>query len=475
MTSWIKISDRARKWWVLAAMASCISMIFRIGDMYGHRKIFSIGMITFAVSSALCGMSESGSWFIAARFLQGIGGALIIPTAPSMLAPAFPADQQGKAFGYYVSIGAFFLSLGPIVGGFFTQFLSWRYVFWINIPIAAIGLFLTFLSVPKSAKRDESFDFLGFITIAIGVSCIVVGLMQGSDWGWTYWLVPTLIICGIFLILALALFDREVKDPFLDFRLFREKSYVAANSVVFATQMMLMVSIFWSIYFQTVLGYSPSVAGFYSMLSNCPVILFSHFACRLSDRFGPKLPIVIGFCLAIFGVSWFIAVPTPPSPLLLLPFIVPFGCGIPLILLPSFMLIMSRVPPHKRGIAVGINMTIRQFGATLGMAVFGQVFLSLQNHWFGIKLQGDPMTEGLDPRTFEGLLAHADPAIQAMNALPEPIAKKVYDGFLSTYISSSTAINYLSLAFAVCGLICVIFLIKWGKSKPIQSSSPPSK
>ncbi|MBS3904929.1 MAG: MFS transporter [Simkania sp.] len=503
ISSRFNITDRTRKWWVLAAMSTCISMIFidqtilpvtipsitkelaiselviqwilnsyllaltifvlaggRLGDIFGHRKIATIGIILFALSSALCGFSTSGLWLIIARFLQGIGGALIVPTMPAILTASFPNDQQGKALGYYVSIGAFFLSIGPVLGGLLTQYFSWRYVFWINLPIAAIGLFLTWISTPKSPTKEETFDFLGFFTIVFGISCIVMGLMQGEAWGWSQWPVPTMIAVGALLIFILAFFDRKVKDPFIDFSLFKEPSYVVPAGIVFIVQFMLMVGVFWSIYFQTVLNYSPSVAGFWSMISSCPVIVFSHLAGHLSDRFGQKLPIMLGFLLAIFGLTWFVCVPTPSTPLLLLPFILPFGCGIPLILIPSGTLIMSSLPPLKRGVAIGMNSTLRQFSATLGLAVYGQILLSTQTRWFKDKLLADPSTTHLDPTEFEGLLAHAKPAIKALNALPADIAQTVSHDFLTTYISASTLVNAIGLSVAVIGLALVIFLMK---------------
>ncbi len=505
----IKIDEKKRKWWVLAAMSSCCSVIFldqsvmpvalptihrefamselgmqwiinsyllalttlvlaggRLGDMLGHRKIFTIGMLIFGIASIFCGFSYSTEWLIMGRVLQGIGGSLIIPTAPAMLAPAFPHNQQGRAFGLYIGIGALFLSLGPIVGGVFTQYLNWRYIFWVNIPIIILGLLLTYICVHKSPQRkDESFDYLGFFTTAFGIVCIVMGIMQGSDWGWTHWSVPTLIFTGIFLILALALFDRDVKDPFIDYRLFRDMSYIAGNCCVFITQFLLMLTIFWAIYFQATLHYSPSFAGLWSMIASCPVLFFSHVAGYLADRFGPKLPILLGFFLIAIGITWFVLVPTPPTPWYLLPFTLCFGSGVTMVMLPSFTLSMMTVPPYKRGIASGINNTLRQFSSTLGLAAFGQIFLSLQVHLFQKRLLSDDATASLDPLSFDGLLVHSQSATQAFNALSAPVAEKVYSSYFSTYVLSSNIINVFGIGLAILGFLCAFLLIKWGRYK----------
>ena len=502
-----------RKWWVLSAMACSISMIFidqsimpvtlptiqkefhiselglqwlinaylltltafvlaggRLGDMLGHRRIFCIGMFIFTIASLFCGFSRSAEWFILSRGLQGVGGALILPTAPAMLSSAFPLEQQGRAFGFYISIGAFFLSIGPMIGGLLTQFLNWRYVFWINIPIAILGLTLTFIHLPKSETRDETFDYLGFVTNALGVTCVIVGLMQGKEWGWTSWEVPTLIFTGLFLILALALFDRDVKDPFIDFNLFRNKSYVAANCCVFAIQFLLMLTIFWAVYFQTVLHYTPSFAGLWSMISTTPVMFFGQLSGYLSDKFGPKIPIISGFICIILGISWFVLIPVPSTPWQLLPLALLFGSGVPMVLLPSFTLAMTTVPQHKRGVAVGINSTLRQFSATLGMAVFGQIFLNLHSHLFTKELANNPITSNVNSSSFEGLLSSSEPALEALQALPSQVQDKVYSEYLFSYITSSTILNTLGIAIALTGLFLAFFLINWGKYASLHRS-----
>lgn len=205
--------------------------------------------------------------------------------------------------------------------------------------------------------------------------------MQGESWGWKGWQVPSLIVLGIALIAVLIIFDRNVKDPFIDFSLFKHREYIAANTCVFITQFMLILVVFWAIYFQTVLGYSPSFAGLWAMIANSPLIFFSHISGYLSDKFGSKLPVLCGFLLVTLGISWFVLTPSPATPWLLIPMVILFGCGIPMIFLPCLTLSLTHVPEHKRGIAMGINTTLRQFGATLGLALLGQIFLNLQQQF----------------------------------------------------------------------------------------------
>lgn len=417
------ISSRSRKWWVLAAMTGSNALIFldqsvlpvalptiqhelvlseltvqwtiniyllvlttfalaggRIGDILGHRKIFTIGLLLFGFASALCALSQNSGIFLASRALQGFGGALLIPTAPAILSKMFPSDQQGKVFGLYLSVGAFFLSVGPVVGGMLTQYLSWRYVFWINLPIAAAGLILTFMSVPRSAKKIEAFDCIGFLSIILGVGGIIIALMQGKYWGWTSWPILSMGFGGLFLLAMLVLIEGKTKNPFIDFSLFHRHSYTTANLSLFCIQFILMLTVFWAIYFQKILGYSPSLAGIWSMVASSPVMFVGALSGHLFDRYGGKLPIVLGFCLVAFAILWFVIVPVPSSPWLLLPIVLPFGCGVPMIIIPCFTLFLTEIPNHKKGVAIGMSTTFRQFGSTAGMAVFGAFFVSKLDH-----------------------------------------------------------------------------------------------
>ena len=401
--------------------------------------------------------------------MQGAGGALIIPTASPILLSSFPTEQKGKIFGIYISIGAFFLALGPITGGLITQYLNWRYIFWINVPIIIFGLLLTYLFVPKSEKRDESFDFLGFFTTAFGISLLIVGLMQGKEWGWTYWPVPAMIILGILLLLALAIFDRDVKDPFIDFNLFRDRGYLGATLCVFTTQAMIALTIFWAVYFQTVLHYSPSFAGLWAMIANIPVILFSNIGGYLYDRFGPKLPVVLGYFLSITGIVWFVFVPTRSTPMLLFPVVFLFGCGIPMIFLPCTTFSMSIVPPNKKGVVMGMNMTVRQFGATLGLAIFGQIYMTFHGHFFASHMAEDPATATLNPKTFEGILAQSKLSSAVLKNLPPDVAAKISSDYLHASVSSTQIVNLCGALLTIGGLICAFFLLRWGKYESIKT------
>lgn len=497
------ITEKNRKWWILAAMTSTISMIFiditvlpvalptiqkllnfsdlalqwivncytltltilvlaggRLSDIFGPKKIFCYGVSLFAIASALCGVSYSDWWFISSRVLQGIGGALLLPSTATITLAAFPLKERGKAMGISISVGSVFLSIGPFIGGLLTEYLSWRYVFWINLPIAAIGLILALYSVPKSEKKREKFDYFGFWTMSIGISALVIALMQARDWGWTSPLTLTLTFIGFLLILFLILFDRKVEDPFIDFKLFNNRNFAGCVFSMFCTQFIVMITVFWVIYFQIGLGYSPVRSGMLNLLANIPMMVVAPIGGHLLDRYGPKLPIAIGYFLVIVSFVWFLQVLHLKSMPMLLSAVIPFGCGIPLIFSPCFTAALSEVPDGKRGMTAGLVTMIRQFGATIGLAVFGALFLYFQNSRFVTALHQNPETQNLDPNQFEGLLAGAEPAVQALSSLPTPIQEHISSADLSSYIFAFSKINLLAVVIAAIALIVSLILIK---------------
>ena len=504
-----KIEEKNQKWWIFAAMTSVVSMIFidvsvlpvalptiqrslglsdlglywilngytlalavfilaggRMGDRYGHRWVFLYGLFFFTLGSILCGLSQGEAWFISSRILQGLGGALLIPTSAATLFNAFPAPQRGKAMGLYISVGTVFLSVGPFIGGIFTQYFTWRLIFWINIPIAILGFILTLLVVPKSkGNRSHPFDFIGFFAASLAISALTVAIMQVKKWGWfSPWTIG-LIILALFLFILLFAVDRTAEDPYIDFSLFKNRNFLGAIAAIFCTQFVLMVTIFWSIYFQTVFHFSPSQAGTLSLISNAPLILAAPLGGHLLDRHGPRVPILIGFFLVTGSLFWFLLNLQERSVPILLSALIPFGCGIPMILTPSFATALGEIPPERRGLASGTSSMIRQIGSTLGLALFGTLFLEVNLSQFGQILRTNVQTQTLDPTRFQGLLSQTPTAVQALQPFSSKTQAFISKSFLHSYINGFWAINMLAAVIALVGGILAFILIK-KRTKP---------
>ncbi len=492
-----------KKWWVLVAMTSSISMIFlditvlpvalptiernlgisqiglqwvlnaytlaltifvlaggKLADKLGHRFTFCVGVLTFALTSALCGLSSEEVGFVLSRFLQGIGGALLIPSTAAIITDSFPPHQRGQAMGIYVGIGSLFLAIGPFIGGLLAQYLSWRFVFWINLPVALIGYALTMIFVPRSEKKKEPFDFWGFLLFSVAITLVVIPLMQMREWGWSsaWTLVP--LFSGCLLLTLFACVDRKITHPYVDFSLFRSRLFVGCLAAAFCAQFIVMATVFWSLFFQNALTFTPSEAGLLNFLANSPLILVAPLGGWLLDKYGPRLPIVLGFSLIFFAIAWLLQVFDEKSFPWLLSALIPFGCGIPLIFTPTITATMNEVESSKRGLVSGTIMTIRQLGATLGLAIFGSLFARRTETGFYLALKENPATENLDGTTFSGLLAKVPRALEALERLSSGTQQFVLEKAHEAYNSAFVSINGLTLTLSTLGLLASILLIR---------------
>lgn len=427
----------------------------KVGDWMGHRKAFTLGMIIFSIASALCGATSDAFWLIAARALQGVGAALMFPASTAILMSLFPPSERGKATGINVSASSLFLILGPLIGGYFTQVLSWRWIFWINLPLAAIGLFLVFLFIPRSEVGKPKLDKWGFTYFVISCSSLVVILMQGREWGWTSTKIITYFI--LFLISSIFLLRREKKapHPFLDLSLFKHPVYKAVNISVFSIQFILMITVFRAIFFQTALDWSPMKTGVITVLSSCPVLFMSPIGGMLSDKFGPKIPIATGFLLLIFSFIWTAFFVHSSLGVLFLGLLA-FGFGIPLVFTPSYASAMGAIPQAKAGSAFGTIATVRSLSATLGVAVLGSFIDATQLKSLQTLAQENPATKTLDPSLFSNIIAGAEQAkeyLQTLSTQQSQILLNYYreaevQGFFYTHLAlAGLLIISLSMVF----------------------------
>jgi EmrB/QacA subfamily drug resistance transporter len=421
----------------------------KIGDRIGYRTTFLWGMIIFAISSALCGLSFDVAWLIGARALQGVGAALMIPASAPLLMSVFPARERGQASGISVSVSSLFLIFGPLIGGYFTEALSWRWIFWINLPLAISGLVLVFCFIPPSPKKEHPFDLWGFLFFVVSSSSLVIIIMQGGTWGWTSLSNGALSI--LFLISTIFLFWREktARHPFIDLSLYRHPIYKAVNISIFATQFVLMITVYRAMFVQGVLGWSPLKSGMIFFVTSIPVLFLSPIAGRLADRSGSKVPIAIGFSLLIYSFVWVAFFIENSIATLLIGFFA-FGIGIPLIFTPSYTSAMNSIPPTKVGTGFGLLATVRSLSACLGVAIFGSFASHVQFRSFTNLIEKNPETNTLSPSFLEGLSSGVDNIQQTLSAEQLPLVLQYLKesqirGFFSVHMAIGLA---LMIAFA---------------------------
>jgi EmrB/QacA subfamily drug resistance transporter len=444
----------------LLAIACFVLVGGRLADFFGHRKMFCLGMGLFGCFSILGGCAYTQTLLIISRAFQGISGALMLPSSVAILADTFPERERGRAIGLLVAIGSLFLSLGPVVGGLLAEYVSWRWVFWINVPIIVLGISIILCSIPQSVRLIERFDIPGCLVFIIALTLLILGLMQGREWGWnSVWVILLFALSALFCILLTYLL-RQSKHPFFDYHLFKNTLFMGGNLLVFCTQFLLMISVYWVIYFQTALGYTPLQAGALMLVSTLPVMLGAPFSGYLADHFGPRIPVLIGFVLALIAFILWVTLSSALAALITA--LLLFGSGVALIMTPLGTMILGAVPAHKKGTGMGIYNTIRHTAAPLGVAVFGSIvsnvpFLALYEYG-----ATNPSLQGVDIEYYAHLLAEEKPLIAFnIDQLSESTLLMLKKIFIESTHEALFWANLVCASVALLGVIvCLLYLWK---------------
>jgi len=356
----------------------------RLGDLFGQRNLFAVGLFVFTVASALCGLSQNSEQLIAARILQGTGGALLTPQTLAIITSIFPPERRGAAFGIWGGVAGLATLAGPTLGGAIITYIDWRWIFYINVPIGILALVATFLIVPDLRPgRRHGWDVLGIILATAGLFAIVFGLIEGQKYSWgqvdSYGVtIPEVIGGGAALIVVFLLWERVQKEPLLPLNLFANRNFAVANWIAAAVSFgMLSMFLPFTIYLQSARGFSALVAG----LTLAPMSLTSMFtaplAGRFADRVGGKYILTAGISLFTIGMASIAFVAGPDSTWInfLGPAIIA-GAGLGMTFAPMTTVAMRNIEPRMAGSASAVLNTIRQLGAVIGSAVVGAV---LQN------------------------------------------------------------------------------------------------
>ena len=374
--------------WVLNAYVLVYAVLLitagRLGDLYGQRNLFAIGLFIFTIASALCGFSQNSGQLIAARILQGVGGALLTPQTLSILTMIFPPERRGAAFGVWGGVAGLATLAGPTLGGAIITYIDWRWIFYVNVPIGILALVATFLIIPDLRPgRHHGWDVVGTIIATAGLFGIVFGLIEGQKYNWgkieSYAItIPEVIGAGVVLIVLFIIWERFQKEPLVPLSLFADRNFAVANWLAAAISFgMLSVFLPLTIYLQSVRGFSALVAG----LTLAPMSLTSMFtapiAGRAADRIGGKYILLTGISLFTVGIAIISYVAGPDSTWLtfLGPAIIA-GAGIGMTFAPMTTVAMRNIQPQVAGAASAVLNTIRQLGAVIGSAVIGALLQS---------------------------------------------------------------------------------------------------
>jgi EmrB/QacA subfamily drug resistance transporter len=364
----------------LLVFAALLILAGRLGDLFGPRRLFTAGLVIFALASAACGAAASPGQLIAARVIQGVGAAALTPQAMVIIQQVFPRERMGAAFGVSFSMVGLAAVSGPTLGGLLTTYLSWRWVFYVNLPIAAAGIALAYVFVPEvRTGRRPRLDLIGVVLASAGLAAVCYGVIEGQRYGWGTVTggvtIPEIIIAGVVALAGFAAWERHHREPLLPLGLFSSRTFtimVVLSAVVqFALQSMLLVN---SINLQSALGFTAVHAGLTGLPLTVAMTALAPFAGRLTDRFGGKFTLMAGMVLYAAGIAGVTAAASVhATSLTFAPALAVAGLGMGAIFAPLATMGMTAAPPALAGAASGVLNTGRQLGATFGGAITGAV------------------------------------------------------------------------------------------------------
>jgi EmrB/QacA subfamily drug resistance transporter len=349
----------------------------RLGDIFGRRLVFMIGVAVFAISSATAGLAQDPTMLVVSRIAEGIGGALMMPATLSIVTDAFPVEERGKAIGTWAGISGLALSFGPLAGGFLTEDVTWRAIFYINLPIAALALIASLVAVRESrdVNAERKIDYLGVVLLTVLLTAYVLALIEGNDWGWGSGRIIGLFVIGVAATVAFLVAESRVSAPIVDFGFFRSRNFIGANTVATIISFAMMGSFFFlAIYLQDLLRYSPLETGVRFLPTTLVLVVAAPIAGRVADKIGSRLPMVLGLAITAVSLYLFSRMNATTTYGDLLPAWILLGLGIGITMSPMSTAAMNAVAVDKAGVASGTLQMFRMMGGTIGVAATGAIF-----------------------------------------------------------------------------------------------------
>ncbi|HET9897460.1 MAG TPA: MFS transporter [Streptosporangiaceae bacterium] len=380
----LNLSTTGVQWAVnayLLSLASLFAFGGRLADTVGHRKMVIAGIVVFAGASALCGLTPKGSvaeaWIVVFRVIQGAGGAIMFPAALAIVVQTFALRERGRALALFFGIAGGLTAIGPVLGGYLTQ-LTWRAIFWINIPVALIALALIFVSHPVTEHRPARMDFRGLALVAGGIALSVFGFQQSTVWGWSNPAIASCIAAGLALLVVFYFFETHAREPLMQVGIFKIRPFLVQNIVLGISSLVFIpVFFFGSEYAQVSLGKSSSQAGIILLYFFIGFVITAQLGGRMLDQAGAKRPVVLGCALAAVGFWLWAGNVTSLRFSSQQWYIVLAGAGVGFMLGPSSTDAVNRASRLSYGEATGITQTVRNYAASLGIAILGTILVTV--------------------------------------------------------------------------------------------------
>jgi EmrB/QacA subfamily drug resistance transporter len=454
----------------LLALAASLILGGKLGDRFGRRTYYMVGVVGFTLASIAIGLSGSIDGVIVFRAAQGFFGGLLMPNTLGLLRAVFPPRKFGMAVGIWAMVSAVSTALGPIVGGLLVENVSWESVFYVNAPIGVIAILVSaaVLQQGKNSSGSHRFDVPGVILLALGLLSVVFGVVKGETWGWTS--VGTLgaVAAGVLILVGFGWYETRVKHPLLPMRLFRIRA-LTVGTIVTALNFFVMLGVifFVMLYLQNVRGFSPVEAGVRTLPLSLASLVASPLGAALTSRFGSRLSMPLGMALQAVATFSMLTWDTGSSYTTMWPPFVALGLGVGMVLSASSDAIVGQAPVKEGGVAGGLQATALQIGGALGTSVL----VSLISSRVGATLVGE-LTDAGVPSAVAGGLEGAKDAV-AMGIAP--VSGSMSDQLKSAVVQGSgqAFMNGMHTAAAVTGVLCLLGAVLAalglrGTSRPTQ-------
>lgn len=444
----------------------------RLGDRFGRKKLYVIGLVVFTAASGLCGVADSGEQLIVARALQGVGAALMNPQTLAFVTVLFPPAKRGAAFGAWSAVTGMSTIAGPLLGGLIVEKLDWQWIFFVNVPVGVCGLLLVLLWVPESrTQARHSFGPLGIALLTGALFAVTFGLLEGSRYHWgtiTGRLsVPLLLAVGVVLLAAFGLLQWKGRDPLVPVRLFADRNFTLANVVATAVGFAMVSLLPLMLFLQAVLGLTPLQAGVVTAPASVIAAVIAPFAGFRADRTGGKYLLIAGLLAFAVGIAAAAVTARPGlSSWAILPAVAAIGAGIGLLFTTMTNVAVGDVSPELSGAASGVFNTTRQLGQALGTAAVGALLQATLHHTLtdealrrSAGLPTAHRQEFVD--SFEavgdsGLFAQAPGNTGTAGAAGQPMQQLSTEVFNHGFVSAMRWTLLLPLGFAVLAALCCL-------------------
>ena len=366
--------------WVVTVYLLVVSGVLlvagRLGDLRGHKDVFMVGYVGFTLSSGLCGLAPSLGWLVAARALQGLSAALLYANAPAILAAGFPPGERGRALGLQAVMTYLGLAVGPPLGGLLSTHFGWESIFFVNLPVGALGCWLAWRGVTRHrpVHAPARFDVLGASLFFAGLLALILALNEGHAWGWLSLPILGLALAACAMLAAFVAVERRLAEPMLDLTLFARPLFRGATWTAMLTYVAQFAVLFLLPYYLAWRGLAPGEAGLVLMSQPLVMMATAPVAGALSDRVGTRLPVVAGLLLLAVGLGLLSALGPGSSVGTVIAGMVVLGLGLGLFVAPNNSQLLGAAPPHRRGIASGVLAAARNVGMVLGVGVAGAFY-----------------------------------------------------------------------------------------------------